>query len=174
MLQQRTGKRVSKASWAVSAALTAGLALGTATPAFAAPSKTFDLPAGTACSFPLTVTQSGGDHRVDKTFTDKNGNVVRQLSAGKGFKLTFRNGTTGRTVTLPANGSVTHTTVNPDDTTTVTLTGHNVLILFPTDVPAGPTTTLYVGRVVFTVDANGVFTLQSTSGRKTDLCAQLV
>jgi len=29
--------------------------------------------------------------------------------------------------------------------------GHNVLILFPSDVPAGPSTTLYVGRVVFTV-----------------------
>jgi hypothetical protein len=40
-------------------------------------------------------------------------------------------------------------------------------------VPAGPSTTLYVGRVVYTVDADAVFTLQSTSGRETDICATL-
>jgi hypothetical protein len=55
----------------------------------------------------------------------------------------------------------------------VTLTGHNVLFLFPTDVPAGPSTTLYVGRVVFHVDTEGVFTLQSTNGTATDICAAL-
>ena len=55
----------------------------------------------------------------------------------------------------------------------MTLTGHNVLILFPSDVPAGPSTTLYVGRVVFTADVNGIFTLVSTSGTSTDLCAAL-
>jgi hypothetical protein len=47
-----------------------------------------------------------------------------------------------------------------------------VLILFPTDVPAGPSTTLYVGRVVFTV-VGDVFTLRSTSGTATDICAAL-
>jgi hypothetical protein len=62
---------------------------------------------------------------------------------------------------------------NADGSRTVTLTGHNLLILFPTDVPPGPSTTLYVGRVVFTVDAGGVFTLESTSGRATDICAAL-
>jgi len=30
-----------------------------------------------------------------------------------------------------------------------------------------------VGRVVFTVDSNGVFTLQSAAGTATDLCAAL-
>ena len=63
--------------------------------------------------------------------------------------------------------------VNADGSQRVTLTGHNVLILFPSDVPAGPSTTLYVGRVVFTVDVNGIFTLVSTSGTSTDLCAAL-
>jgi hypothetical protein len=52
--------------------------------------------------------------------------------------------------------------------------GHPVLIMFPTDVPAGPSTTLYVGRVVFDVDnATGVFTLKETHGKATDLCAAL-
>jgi len=173
MFQQRTGKGVSKASWAVSAALAAGLALTTAAPAAAAPPQTFVLPAGQACSFALQVVQSGGAHRVDKKFRDQNGNLVRVLSAGKGFRLTITNTETGRSLTLPANGSVAHTTVHPDGTSTVTLTGHNVLILFPEDVLAGPTTTLHVGRAVFTIAVNGVFTVQSVSGRRTDLCAQL-
>ncbi len=62
---------------------------------------------------------------------------------------------------------------NPDGSYTETLTGHNVLILFPTDVPAGPSTTLYVGSVVFTVDLAAVFTVQRVSGKATDICAAL-
>jgi len=108
-----------------------------------------------------------------REFTDQNGNVVRILAAGKGFDLTFTNLSSGETVELPSNGSVARTTINDDGTTTVESTGHNVLILFPTDIPAGPSTTLYVGRLVYTVDANGVFTVQSTSGPTTDICALL-
>ena len=55
----------------------------------------------------------------------------------------------------------------------MTATGHNVLILFPSDVPAGPSTTLYVGRVVYTIGTDGVFTLVSTRGTATDICAAL-
>ena len=63
---------------------------------------------------------------------------------------------------------------NPDGTSTYTTMGHLVLILFPNDVPAGPSTTLYVGRVVFDVDnITGVFTLRDARGRATDLCAAL-
>jgi len=71
------------------------------------------------------------------------------------------------------HGAVQQSVVNADGSATVTSTGHNVLILFPSDVPAGPSTTLYVGRVVFTVGANGVFTVVSTSGSATDICAAL-
>ena len=62
---------------------------------------------------------------------------------------------------------------NADGSQTLTVTGHNVLILFPTDVPAGPSTTLYVGRVVFTIGVDQVFTLKSASGKATDICAAL-
>ena len=77
------------------------------------------------------------------------------------------------TFALRANGAVMHTVFNADGSQTVTATGHNVLILFPSDVPAGPSTTLYVGRVVYTVDEGGVFTLVSTSGTETDICFAL-
>jgi hypothetical protein len=108
-----------------------------------------------------------------REFTDQNGNVVKVLEAGKGFDLTFTNTETGESIAFPSNGSVQRTTVNADGTSTVQATGHNVVILFPTDIPAGPSTTLYTGRLVYTVDAAGNFTVQSTSGRTTDICALL-
>src|SRR5215213_10216850 len=77
------------------------------------------------------------------------------------------------TLSLEPNGSVTHTTNNPNGSQTVVVTGHDVLIFFPTDVPAGPSTTLYVGKVVYTVDADFVFTLEGSSGPKRDICAEL-
>jgi len=56
---------------------------------------------------------------------------------------------------------------------TVQLSGHNVLILFPSDIPAGPTTIQYIGHVEYTVDAQGVFTVTKTTGRQVDICAAL-
>ena len=152
--------------------LTLAAVLGSGTPATAADVVVIDLPAGLACDFGLRVKISGGT-QVYKEFVDKNGNVVRSLSAGKGSDLLFMNLETGATFSLKANGSVSHITYNPDGSYTQTTTGHNVLIFFPTDVPAGPSTTQYVGRVVFTVDLNQVFTLQEVSGKSTDICAAL-
>jgi hypothetical protein len=142
---------------------------------FGSPANAFDVffPAGQACAFDLGINISGGDHRVDKEFVDKNGNVVRTLSAGKGSALSFTNVATGATLSLKPNGSVSHVTINPDGSQLWTTTGHDVLILFPTDVPAGPSTTLYVGRLLFTVATDGVFTLLQFSGKSTDICAAL-
>jgi hypothetical protein len=133
-----------------------------------------DLPAGVACAgFDLRIEIQENPNRVMKEFRDKNGNVVRSLTAGKGNALTFINLLTNEELSLKPTGAVEHVVLNADGTQTWTVTGHNVLILFPTDVPAGPSTTLYVGRVVFTIDTNGVFTLQRVSGRSTDICAEL-
>ena len=75
---------------------------------------------------------------------------------------------------IRTDGSVSRTTVNPDGILTVAATGHNGLILFPTDLPAGPTTTQYIGRIVYNIDpATGAFTLISTSGQSRDICAEL-
>jgi hypothetical protein len=168
------GRKATRlAPWAAALAVALALAVGTPVPVSAAePDFSIDLPAGVACAFDLGV-EGTGDKRIMREFTDRNGNVVRLLSAGKGFTLTFTNVDTDESLTLQSNGSVERTTVNSDGTRTVVSTGHNVLILFPTDIPAGPSTTLYVGQIVYTVDTSGVFTLQSTSGRITDLCALL-
>jgi hypothetical protein len=149
--------------------------LGFASPAIAAdpPDFVLDFPAGLACSdFDLQIEGRGGN-QVFREFTDKDGNVVRVLSAGTGSALVFINLSTGDTLSLKANGAVTHIAFNPDGSSTWVTTGHNILILFPTDVPPGPSTTLYVGRVVFTVDGSGVFTVQNDSGNSVDICAAL-
>jgi hypothetical protein len=110
---------------------------------------------------------------VDKEWTDAYGTVVRTISAGKGNDLLFVNEDTGATLATKANGSVEQTTFNSDGSQTHAATGHNVIILFPTDNPPGPSTILYVGRVVYTVDPMGNFDVEKVSGTSTDICAAL-
>ena len=139
------------------------------------------IPKGQACpDFNVGLATTGGPV-VEKDFNDKNGNVVRHLSVGKGVVVTWTNyghdelnPVPGASVKIKTSGSVTWERMNDDGTKTVTATGHNGLVLFPTDVPAGPTTTQYIGRIVYTVDlTTGVFTLLSTSGSARDICAEL-
>ncbi|MFJ4208562.1 hypothetical protein ACIPY2_08890 [Paenarthrobacter sp. NPDC089675] len=146
----------------------------------AAADQSFILPAGLGCEFNLGFDSKGGNLQT-KQFTDKNGDVVRVLSAGKGVLLTYTNygedpanPVAGKSITIRTDGSVTSTRVNPDGTQTVTATGHNGLILFPTDVPAGPTTIHYIGKLVYNVDpSTGVFTFVSSTGQQRDICKEL-
>jgi hypothetical protein len=139
------------------------------------------LPIGVGCAdFNLGLSGAGGKLHT-KEFFDADGNLVRILTAGKGVLLTYTNYGTdpdnplaGESITFRTDGSVTEIEVNPDGTLTYTATGHNGLVLYPGDVPAGPSATQYVGKIVFTVDpATGIFTLVSTSGSAVDVCAEL-
>lgn len=161
----------NRTSVAAAVALMVGFALSATTAAAA----TFhaEFAPGDACTFGLAVDGTGGDQRGGHTFVDASGNPVRVIDAGRGSQLTFTNLSSNATFSLRASGAVTNTVNHPDGSSTVTTTGNNVLILFPTDIPAGPSTTLYTGRVVFTVSAQGVFTLVSTSGTATNICAAL-
>lgn len=159
----------------VVAAGTAALALGMGTStALGAedPDFTVTFPAGLACAgFDLRVEGWVGNQQF-REFTDRDGNV-RSISAGTGSALTFTNMSNDATVSFRSNGSTTHKTFGSDGTTTNRMTGHNVLFMYPTDVPAGPSTTLYVGQVVFTADSDQNYTLQSARGTSTDICAAL-
>lgn len=148
-------------------------ALSVTAPAAAADPLDVTLPAGVACpGFALRI-QATPDDRVLKEFTDKDGNLVRSIQAGTGSQVTLTNVSTGQSLTLPSNGAVSRTVYNADGTRTVTATGHLVLILFATDVPAGPSTTLIVGRVVYSANDANDFVVQSISGKTRDLCAEL-
>ena len=156
---------------AVAASLVLGMLAGPAT----AGVFHLELPAGIACAgFDLAIDGSeavGGG--VYREFTDRDGNLVRTLSAGTGSALNFTNLSTGTTLALRSNGAVASTRLGADGTQHVTLLGHNVIILFPTDVPAGPSTTLYVGRVTYSVDQAGIFMLASSTGTSLDICAAI-
>ncbi|WP_129336465.1 hypothetical protein [Cellulomonas endophytica] len=123
------------------------------------------LPLG--CPFPVLLEQEGGS-------------VVARTGGG-GALLGGHGPTTtltrldrpDRQLVLPGGGSMIRTALHPDGTATVTSTGTTLLVLFDTDVPAGPSTTLHVGRTVLEVDAGGTFTLVSSSGPTRDLCAEL-
>ncbi|QDG87566.1 hypothetical protein [Pseudarthrobacter sp. NIBRBAC000502770] len=150
------------------------------------PAATADVPPdvildpGLGCpGFALGLSRSDGN-LVVKKFFDKNGNQVRLLEAGKGTLNTYTNygpdpvnPVAGKSISVRTDGSVTSTEFNPDGTITVTATGHNGLIMFPTDVPAGPTTTQYTGKIVYTIDTMGTFKLVSTTGRALDVCDAL-
>ena len=140
--------------------------------------QTINLPEGVACpDFPLRIEITNNPNRVVKEFTDANGNVVRILEAGKAHDFLLTNVATGKTIFFKGEGSAAKTTVNADGTTTVENNGHTGVVLFPADVPlpggTAPSTTLYIGRVVYNIDANGIFTVQSASGRTVDICAEL-
>ena len=141
--------------------------LTAATPSAAAEPIQLDLDPGMACAFGLHLDGAGGNNAV-RGPTDRH-----VITAGKGYTLTFTNVSTGKTLTLDGNGSVQIDTDNGDGTHTVTNLGHNVLILFPTDITAGPSTTLYVGSVVYTYDRDFRFTIVSHSGTTRDICAAL-
>jgi len=152
------------------AVVASGTVLGAAGERAAAATVTFE--PGVVCDFGLSF-DADPDMRTSHKFTDANGDVV-ELLTGHGTAVTLTNDATGASLTLPANGAVWNIVHHSDGTSTYTTMGHLVLFLFPTDIPAGPSTTLYVGRVVFDIDdTTGVFTLKETRGTATDLCAAL-
>ena len=146
----------------------AGLTLGA--PAASAATD-ITVPAGMGCSFELHVAGTGG-HTRTLTFEDKDGDPVRSIEVGIGDSLTFTNKNTGKSLTLRSSGFSKKTVFNPDGTQTVTASGTSVLILFPTDQPAGPSTTLIKGTLVYN-DDQGTFTVRKISGNTTNICAAL-
>lgn len=149
--------------------MVAALAYSGSTFAADPPDFTLNFPGGAACAFALQI--DGWGIPDVKQFTDKNGNVVREITAGKGSALRFTNTDDHLMFSTKSNGGAIHTAYNADGSFTTALTGHTVLILFPTDIPSGPSTTLHVGRVVYKSDAAYNFEVQSVSGKQTDICA---
>jgi len=172
-MKRRSGYMGSRLACCAAAAVLGALSLPSISAAQTDPGLVLDQ--GVACKdFALGLSGVGGN-QVFREFFDRNGNRIRWLSAGKGTVLTFTNMTTGEDLTIKTGGSVTHGTDNPDGSQTWTSTGHNVWILFDSDVPAGPSTTLYLGRVVFNFNPQTGFTqlLTDRGSQKIDICAAL-
>lgn len=163
------------------AACTVAATFAFATPAFAdtPPDFSVTFPAGLTCPFELRVDGwFGNSNRVELAFKEDKNGYIRSISAGKGSALRYTNTSNQKTMSTKANGAVTHTmTYTADGSQSVSATGHNVLFMFPTDYPPGPSATLYTGRVNYTVAPpamGGYFTVQSSSGQTVDICASLL
>jgi hypothetical protein len=173
-------------------ALASALAVAAPVPASAAPpvftpEQDFgaDYTAGTACAFELLVEGRESEKTV-KGFTDSSNNS-RLLAPGKGWKLTFTNQENGKSISFPATGSVTDFKVFPgppppdggenlNGYRTLHAAGTFFLVLFPWDVPEGPSATFYTGGEVYLTsrdDEGAIWRLQRASGRTTDICALL-
>jgi len=139
-----------------------------------APFGPFDLPAGIACpDFDLRIEGSDPMGKV-RTFVDRNGDPVRILTTGLGYTLTFTNLETGEELVTRSTGSSQVTVPNADGTYSSTIRGSALIILFPEDDPAGPSSNIYHGRTVFSLESDGsTFTSLETYGTSSDICEAL-
>lgn len=158
---------------AVPLALAALLALApaaAAAPPVPTPLEPFsvEFAAGEACEFPVRIAGGGGDE-----ITRTSHGVVRL--ARRGHELTLTNlADTSRTVQLRSARSLDREVDHGDGTRTVTVVGSTFIALFPSDLPAGPSSTFYSGRVTYLEDLDtGMFTVLSSRGKARDVCAEL-
>jgi hypothetical protein len=140
-----------------------------AQPASAAP---ITLPAGVACTFPLVL--EGGEFPLERiTFTDPNGNPITVL-AGQSGAVTYTNDITKESLTFRSRGTALRITEMSDGTQLLEFSGNVGIILFPTDVPAGPSTTQINGRLVMSFDpVTGFTVVLKQEGNQIDVCARL-
>jgi hypothetical protein len=129
------------------------------------------LPAGVGCDFALALDNIEGPP-LRREFTDRNGNKVR-VFAGKSGAVIYTNFETGESVSFQSRGTRLRETTDATGTLLLEYSGHVGLVLFPTDVPAGPSTTQISGSLVLTVESSGVTTVQKVQGQQIDICARL-
>lgn len=132
-----------------------------------------DLDAGVGCSFPILIEQRG-DPNFYKEFRDRNGKVAGLISAGPNLEYRVTNRINNTQLKIFSKGGMSKTSPNPDGTQTGELNGHSLIILFPTDAPPGPTSTLYEGKLTYAIDAHDNWKLGLLAGHKVDLCKELL
>jgi hypothetical protein len=134
-----------------------------------APIDPVTFPAGIACpGFAVTVSAEVNKQTMT-VFYDRDGNPIRATVVGR-LVMTFEGN--GATLSLRLGDAI-HLTFNPDGSLTVVGTGNVVYISFPSDVPPGPSATLYSGRLELSIAPDGTGTVVETAGKSLDICAAL-
>jgi hypothetical protein len=95
-----------------------------------------------ACSFTVLVHIEGDVRHM--VFFDQAGNEVRELQVFPGFRVTFTNAETGKSIST-VSPSVNHATINPDGSAVMAITGLSGHLI----VGGGPPQAVDVGRIVF-------------------------
>lgn len=160
-------KRIRQLAVATTCASAALIAV--AQPASAA---AIELPAGQGCAFPLGL-DGGAFPPERRVFIDRDGNKITIL-AGKSGSTTWTNLKTGKTLTFKSRGTALRVTETSPTSQILEFSGHAALVLFPTDIPAGPSTTQMSGRLVLRYNpTNGDTEVLKQEGQQTDVCAAL-
>lgn len=158
----------------VSAALLAGLTL--LAPPAANAEEIFG-PFEACPNFNVSLSFSGGNQGL--RVTRVHDGVIYTVTSGSGTTIKFYavdpdTGVLLRSVTFDTKASVTKTAQSGDNTT-YQINGFGTLLLFPTDQPGGPSTTVYNGTVTFTLvtDTGLLVSTVVNKGRQFDICAAL-
>ena len=174
MTTRRFPARLAAAIAALAATTLAPLPATAGTPTDSPPDYTSEFMAGYACrDFGLRIDVWEGKSR-SKDVRDGHGRL-RTIGVSRGGAFRYTNMVTGKQAMSYPQGSVQLTTTyEADGSQKVAFLGSLLLIWFPTDIPAGPSTVFYdPGHVVYTLSPEGVGTLLRSQGRTTDVCAEL-
>jgi hypothetical protein len=121
------------------------------------------------CAFPVLGHIEGRE--IDTTFTDRDGNPVKQIGVFPGNTVTLTNLDNGTSVTLPATGSF-QLRAERDGGAAAQVTGHGAWVT-GNPVTGEPGIWYQSGAVRATFDADGNLTSVSNTGTLVDLCPQL-
>ena len=157
----------------IGALLSVGALNASAAPAPSGPpDATVPFDADLACTFPLTVELWDGNGHT-RLVTDKDG-FPKFVFSGTGNTFRFTNATTGQSTIQMSQGAHQQIIQYPDGSLKVTSDGALLVVWFPTDIPAGPSTTYYNGHSVLAISAAGVGTwVTPPRGHARDICAEL-
>ena len=120
------------------------------------------------CAFPVLGHIDGRE--IVTTFTDSDGNPVKQIVVFPGNKLTLTNLESDTSITVLGTGS-SQLRAHSDGSTTARAMGHG--IFFPNPLTGERGIWYLSGKGTAVIDANGNVTSNSLSGRLVDLCSQL-
>jgi hypothetical protein len=135
------------------------------------PDATIPFPAGYACVFPLTLEQWDNKTQT-RDFTDRQGNK-HSVSSGKGHDFRMTNTANGKSTTQKAQNFEQDIVTYSNGSQWYSTNGAILIIMFPTDVPAGPSTTYYYGETELYIAVDGVGTLKPPRTYARDICAEL-
>jgi hypothetical protein len=127
-----------------------------------------DVPITGQCAFPVLGHIEGGE--IITTFTNQDGDPIKQIGVFPGNTLTLTNLDSGKSITLVSTGAF-HARVEPDGSGFFMATGPGPNI--PNPITGEPGIWYQTGRLIVTFDAEGNQTSVDFTGRLVNLCPQL-
>jgi hypothetical protein len=120
------------------------------------------------CAFPVLAHIDGGE--IVTNFTDKAGNLVKQIVVFPANTVTLTNLDSGKSITLVATGSF-QGRAHPGGSVSFKITGHGA---FPGNPITGELGVWYLsGRLFANFDADGNLMSTGSTGNLVDLCPRL-